>query len=746
MRKLLWVTVGFAAATTLFAYWVRDSAIILLAAICLLFSIGSMLIANTRFRVIALILLGCSFGFFYSWGYDSIVLSTARAYDGRTLEATVEATDYAYQTEYGYRVNGKMKLDQRDYSVCLYFSSLENVKPGDRFVGTYTLRYTPEGGEKPTTFHKGEGRFLIAYAEKEIDLRRCQEVPAIYYPAVLRKNLSERITRLFPKDTAAFSKALLLGEDGEISFSDDIAFQKSGIRHVIAVSGLHVSILFSLVYFVTGRRRFLSLLLGIPVLFLFCAVAGFSPSVMRAGLMQVLLLIAAVLNKEYDPGTALSFAVLIMLLLNPLTITSVSFQLSVGCMIGIFLFSRHIQNYLKNRIPFGNRKDIWARLKGWLVGSVGVSVSAMTVTLPLCAFYFGTVGVVGILTNLLSLWVIPYIFIGILIACASSYLWLPLGTWVAFFISFPERYVLGCAKVLSKIPMGTLYTQSPYTVLWLVATCGLLIFFLFLKKKPAALFATAVVTLYLAAAGFSMLEPYFHNFEVTVVDVGQGQCVILQSKSRVYMVDCGSKNGEDAATAALRALGVRGIQKLDGLILTHYDSDHCNGASYLMDCLPVDTLYLPSADLENPNCAALKEQGVPVVWVNKPQKLTHPTGEIQIFPPENAGEGNESSLSILFQSGTYDILITGDTNHAGEASLLQQGLLPDLEVLVVGHHGAKTSTGLPLLTKTKPELAVISVGASNLYGHPHSETIKRLGACGCIVRRTDLEGTITIRG
>jgi competence protein ComEC len=137
---------------------------------------------------------------------------------------------------------------------------------------------------------------------------------------------------------------------------------------------------------------------------------------------------------------------------------------------------------------------------------------------------------------------------------------------------------------------------------------------------------------------------------------------------------------------------------------------------------------------------------VPVVWVDETETIRHPTGEILIFPPKSQGEGNESSLSILFQSGTYDILITGDTDQAGEALLLQQKALPDLEVLVVGHHGAKTSTGAALLNHTKPELAVISVGVNNPYGHPHSETIKRLQMCGCRVRRTDLEGTIIIRG
>ena len=175
MRKLLWFTVGFAVAAVLFAYWVSGTTILLLASICLLL-VFLLMIANTRFRIPAILLLGCSLGLLYSWGYDRVILSTARAYDGKTLETAIEVTDYAEKTEYGYRVNGKICLEQREYPLCAYFSSQEDVKPGDVFSGTVTLRYTPEGGEKPTTFHKGEGRFLIAYLEKEIRLHPGKEM------------------------------------------------------------------------------------------------------------------------------------------------------------------------------------------------------------------------------------------------------------------------------------------------------------------------------------------------------------------------------------------------------------------------------------------------------------------------------------------------------------------------------------------------------------------------------------------
>ena len=148
---------------------------------------------------------------------------------------------------------------------------------------------------------------------------------------------------IFTGDTVAFAKALLLGDTGDIDYATDTAFKISGIRHVIAVSGLHVSILFSLVYVFTARRKWLTTIVGLPLLFCFAALVGFSPSITRACVMHGLALIAMLFEREYDPPSALSFAVLCMLLSNPWTITNVGFQLSIGCVVGIFLFSEPIR-------------------------------------------------------------------------------------------------------------------------------------------------------------------------------------------------------------------------------------------------------------------------------------------------------------------------------------------------------------------------------------------------------------------
>lgn len=748
MRKLVWFAVGFAAAAVLCAYLPLETAALYIAILCGLFCMGLSFLKDNRSAVLAVTLLGFSFGMLYCWGYGAVMLSGAKSYDGKSEWVEIEATDYSFETGYGTGVDGTATLDGHNYRVRLYLDDYQEIKPGDRISGRVRLRYTCEGGIENATYHRGEGIFLLAYGEGGIRIEKADAVPGKYFAARWRKQISGRLDDIFPEDTAFFAKALLLGDDSGISFADNQAFQKSGIRHVVAVSGLHVSILFSVVYFATGRRRLLTLLTGLPVLFVFAAVAGFTPSVVRACIMQGLLILSVAVDREYDPATALAFAVLVILAVNPLTVTSAGFQLSVGCMIGIFAFSQSIRDYLFDEKRFGNcrGKNLKARLARWFVSSVSVSVSAMVVTVPLCAWYFGTVSLVGILSNLLILWIISFVFCGILASWALSALWMTGGCIAALIVSVPIRFVLTVSRLLAEIPFAVAYTQSPYTVVWLIlAYCLLALFFLCKNKKPGLLTA-GIIGLYLVCQAFTWIEPQTDGFRMTLADVGQGQCILLQSKDEAYLIDCGGDDPQRTADTALQMLGANGINSLDGLILTHYDTDHANGAMYLLESFKVEMLYLPDTDPDAPIRRQLKSHTTAIQWLDENITLSCGTGKLILYPTENGQSGNESSMCILFQGENCDILVTGDRDWEGEHLLLQQGNIPDIEVLVAGHHGAASSTGLELLQKTRPELVLISVGEKNLHGHPDPIILERLARIGCEVRRTDLEGTIIIRG
>lgn len=744
MRKLMWFTIGFTAACAVGAYWISGNWLLLLA----LFSFALFLCTAFFFRqkgkAAMLLLLGLAAAFVWMWFFYTNYLSCAKALDGETVDAVIEITDYSEETDYGISADGTIRHEGKKYRIRVYSYVMDSLAPGDRISGKMELKYTRASNW--SDYYSSMGIYLIGYLDNDAAVIPSEANSIKYFASNLRQELICLLDETFPEDTLAFARALLLGDSSQLRYETDTELAVSGIRHIVAVSGLHVSILFSLLYSVIGRRRILTPVIGLPLLALFAAVAGFTPSVTRACIMQALMILALLFDKEYDQPTALSFAVLAMLVVNPMTIASVGFQLSVGCIVGIFLFSGRIQGFLLQEKWLETGKTLKARLARWVTGSVSVTLSTMIVTTPLCAFYFGTVSLIGILTNILTLWVVSFLFCGIVIVCILGAVYLPAGKIAAWIVSWPVRYVLWTAKTLSSFPLAAVYTQSRYIVLWLVFCYIILCIFFLSKKKDQKLLLCSMILSLCFAVGASWLEPKLDDYRLTVLNVGQGQCILWQHKDKYYLIDCGGDQEENAADLAAQTLLSQGITQIDGLILTHYDKDHAGGAEYFLSRMPVDTLYLPNIKDDGViQSRLIQDYYSKICWVQPESVFTVGDGEVTLFAGDGEKTDNESGLCILCQGENCDILITGDRSISAEADLLQQVKLPDLEVLVAGHHGSAYSTGRPLLSATLPEVAIISVG-TNSYGHPAQAVLERLALYDCQVLRTDRNGTIVIRG
>ena len=750
MRKLMWFTVGFAAGCAFCSYFIVSwmlPAFLLGLLLCLVFAFASRF--HIQFAVIALITFGASIGFGWFWCQDTAYLSNARRLDGATTDATVTAADFGYDTDYGTAVDGEISVAGKSYKVRLYMNEKQCLAPGDKITGVFFFRYTALGGRKDPTSHPGEGMYLLLYQRGEVQVQETSTASIQYYPAIWRQILLSKLEEIFPADTAGFAKALLLGDRSGIDYETNTAFKLSGISHIIAVSGLHVSMLFGLLYTLSFRRRWLTGLIAIPALVLFAAIVGFTPSITRACIMQSLMILAMLTEREYDPPTALAFAVLVMLGVNPMTVTSVSFQLSVGCMIGIFLFTEKIRAFLESPKGLGSTKGngFVPRCKRWFASSVSVSIGASVVTTPLVAIYFGAVSLVGVLTNLLTLWVVTFVFGSIILALCLAFLFPSMAVVLAAFTSFPIRYVLLVSKLLANFPLSAVYTQSIYIVIWLVGCYVLLTAYLLCRTKyPLAFSCCAAISLCFALL-LSWSEPLSDDLRVTVLDVGQGQCILLQSEGKTYMVDCGGDSDTQAADTAAEYLLSQGIDTLNGIILTHYDADHAAGVEYLLSRVDTDALLLPDILDESGIGKKLADLAKDrTSYIVKDTVLSFGKTTITIFASEATSFGNDSGLCVLFQNQNCDILITGDRGISGEAFLLNRTELPQLELLIAGHHGSASSTGEALLTKTAPETVIISVGANNHYGHPAPSLLTRLAEFGCIVYRTDVNGTVIYRG
>ncbi len=747
MRKLMWFTIGFGAACVACVYLLQWHQIASAAAVAVVFLAAAVLCAAyyPKARPVAAVMTGVLAALIWLHSFNFIYLSPIKSLEGEHVSLTIRLTDYSWETDYGTGVEGYTEIDGKYYRLYAYIDDEASLQPGDTVIGIFRLRNTTGDARGKTTYHMAQGICLLAYPEGDVYTRSAPKIPWYGFPAYLAKQIQGLLDETFPMDALPFARALLLGDTSLIDYETDTAFKISGIRHVIAVSGLHVTILFSLVYQFTGRKRTLSAIIGIPVLILFAAVAGFTPSITRACIMHGLMVIATLFEQDYDPPTALSFAVLCILGVNPYTISAVGFQLSVGCLVGIFLFSSPISAWLMDAKRLGKRKGKRKRFFAWFSGSVAVSLSASIVTTPLCAYYFGTVSLIGVLTNLLTLWVVTYVFYGIILICVVGAANLMLGGIIAWLVAWPIRYVLWVSKTLAAFPLAAVYTESVYILIWLVCVYCLFAAYLLMKKKHPLILGTCATLALTLALIASWLEPLTDDVRMTVLDVGQGQCILLQSEGKTYLVDCGGDSDTAAADLAARTLLSQGISSLDGVILTHYDRDHAGGASDLLSRISADALYLPvCADEDGYAQQLLDRGGSNIILVDDDLQITFGDVKITLFPSEMGSTSNESGLCILFQRLDCDILITGDRTAVGERELLRQTSLPDLEVLIVGHHGSKTSTCQELLDAGSPQIAIVSVG-ENRYGHPTAEVLERLEATGCVIYRTDLNGTVIFR-
>lgn len=741
----MWFSIGFAAAVLVGIYCLSGDAMLLAAAIGAVALAGAIAAMRryAKVRICTAILLGCTVGFLWTAIFDAAYLSVPRAADGQTLSMTLTATDYSEQTDYGVAVQGAGKLNGKLYRVRIYLPSDATVCPGDRLTGTFRLKTTLPDADDDSTYYAAKGVFLTAQTSKLPQIETAASLPWYGYPAYVRRAVKATLYEAVPEDAVGFAVALLIGDKEYLDYETNTAFKISGISHVIAVSGLHVGILFGLVYLLVGRKNIPALLVGVPILFFFAAVAGFSPSIMRACIMYTLTLIATAIHKEYDPPTALAFAVLVMLIADPWTVASVSFQLSVSCVAGIFLFTEPIRAWLMDKKRLGRYKGRVRKTANAFSASVAISLGATVFVTPLCAYYFGTVSLAGPLTNLLTLWIVSAIFYGAMAVTVLGLIWAPLGAAVGWLLAWPIRYVLTVAKAIAAVPLSAVYTDSMYIVAWLIFIYILFGVFLLLKRKRVRLTALCAVIALCVALTASWVEPRLDSCRVTVLDVGQGQCIVLQSEGKTFVVDCGGSSDTDAADTAANRLMSQGIFSIDGLILTHYDRDHAAGAAYLLQRIPTKTLYLPNcADVDGTSEALATHTDRR--YTEETTTVSFGNAVITLIPSQSDLSDNESGQCILFQTEKCAILITGDRTMAGEQELMRTIDLPKLDMLIVGHHGSKYSTDPQLLALTRPDVAVISVG-ENTYGHPTQEVLERLAQAGCTVFRTDIHGTVIFR-
>lgn len=719
---------GVFAGVYLLAGWQQ----LLLGALLLYCGLAALLKRAVRW---GLVLLGLTAGLWLSWGQMASLRLLELHYVGRTVTLDLLVEDFPQESAYGVYVGTRVQAGELEgEAVSLWLPQGQALQPGDRLEAQVTLESAQD--EDPDWRYAQLSQGIRLQGEADWAVVSPGELPLSLWPKVWAHRLGQGLERCLPRDQASFLLALTTGERKELSTQLEEQLSATGLSHVVAASGLHVHLLFSVLALLPMGRRGRGAVL-LPLLVLFAALAGFTPSICRAAIMEGTWLLGSVLDRKEDGWTAFSLALALLLGQNVFSATRVGLQLSFAAVFGLRVICPPL------------RLRLWeAEIQGWkkwVLQSLCTTLGANVFTIPLVLYHFGTASLLAPVSNLVVLWLLPAL-LPLGLACGlGGWLCLPLGQVLALPVGLLTELVLGLVQALARVPWSTLPEGEPFLV-WVLLCywAGLL-----LVAGRCTLRQTGISILLLLGllpvAGWAVQGAQTPvALQAGLLDVGQGQCLVLESQGETAVVDCGGGSCGGALEPVLAGLGT---ETVDRLFLTHYDWDHIAGVFPLLLTGRVDRLCLPIPQEEDRLRAEWMvtlagERGTQVEWLEGEETVSLGTAQLTWTVLE--GEDGRG-LALLAQQGDFSLLVTGDADEQGEEALMGQWELDRIQVLVAGHHGSAEATGEGLLDALRPQVTLFSVGTNNPYGHPAQETLDRCRRVGVQILRTDQNGTIWLK-
>lgn len=531
-----------------------------------------------------------------------------------------------------------------------------------------------------------------------------------------------------------YARALLFGELDAIPEGEQRAFRRSGLAHLLAVSGMNVALV---VAFVATAGAFLGrglrLALSLVAVTAHLLLVGPEPSLRRASAMAAIAFLALVLARPPLALQGLALTVATLTAAAPALLRDLGFQLSCAATLGIVLLA-----------PWIARR--WHRGPRALRLALATSVAAQIATMPLSVAAFSSASPGGIVLNLVF---VPLASLLLVSAFAWAGLAL-LAPALGGILAWPLDLAAAPFAALVRLPAGPWLSIPTAGTLGagLLASGALLL--LATRRPQRRLVALGGFLLILAGAQ----APERREFELVMADVGQGEGVLLRAGSHALLVDGGGVRGRDlAAQVWLPLLARRGIAALDAMVVTHADADHCGGLVDVAVHVPVRELWGPSAVLETA-CVRELSRWSRARWrgLEAGDRVALGAASLEVLAPEPGlgtalkRSSNQASLVFRVDAGGRRMLLTGDLDGTAEENLAARaGEELACDVLKIGHHGSARATGQALLRAARPRLALVSAGFENRFGHPSDQVVGRLNRSGARLLRTDLQGEIVLR-
>ncbi len=753
MRILATIAFSFAAATLAAVClpwdgWQLYAAAVLLLLAVVLLPLKRVFSAHPTLRLrLLVVVFSASAALVWQCAYHQMFVAPVAEKYGQMCTFSGTVLEYPVETDKGAKVT--VSIGNGAKAVYYGDEKLLTLQPGQTLSGTAYWQDAGRIRENEITTFTSRGVYVLLYERGAVSVEEGSAGSLRWLPQRAQRAVQEKIAQIWRDEAVSgFVAAILTGDRSGLHQEDETAMSETGLSHLMAVSGLHCTFLVTLLGILIPRsRRKLFACITIPVLLFYMLMVGMTPSVVRACIMMIFVLTAPIFWRDSDPLTGLSAALLVLLAANPYSINSISLQLSFAATAGILFLSPRLYP-LMMKLPL--EKTLWKRLWSFFAASVTASLGAMLFTVPLTAYYFDIFTIISPISNLLAVPVAGAAFMVSFLIVLLGFIWLPAAQVAGWLVWVLVHYVLLAAHLLMRIPGHALYFTNSYLKYWLLYIYTMLIGCYCTKdrwRKYALAGVLGALSLLLVVQ-LGKKEYYYGDLNVLTLDVGQGESVLLYTDDEAVLVDCGSSNSYiDAGGRVADQMHTMGIKRLTAIVVTHYHADHTNGLEELMLRVGVEKLYMPQIEdeygVKDRLLELAEEHNIAVEYVEQQKSEVFGEGTLRLYPPLGEGDMNEQGLTVLCSAGEFDVLITGDMAGSTEKKLVERYPLPDLEVLVVSHHGSKYSTATEFLEKLKPETAVISVG-DNSYAHPSDIVLARLANKEIEVYRTDLQGNILL--
>ena len=704
----------------------------------------------------------------YSYVYKIKVLNIENKKEGKNTYLYLRINKKSdVLLEYGDIISFKGEFQEpskkRNYGGFDYKNYLKTLK----IYGTIKL----ENGE---VLEKNKGNILISFSNK------------------ISNSVKEKIYDLLDKREANLLIGLLLGDDDNIDDDIEEAFKISSLSHVLAVSGMQVTYIITAMYFIfnnlLGKRK--TKIVIIIILIFYTILTGFSPSIVRASIMGILIMGAGLFYRKNDIWNSIAISLLLMLIYNPFLITNVGLQLSYLGTIGIILLNKTFLRIF-NKIRFEkyilNRKII--NIVSKIIEILTVTISASVVVFPIMLYNFNLFGTYFLITNLLASIIIGPITIFGTVIVIISFAFLKIGKLLSIILEISLNTLVFVSN-FSKLPFSKIYITTP-KISMIIFYYVLIIFFNYIYKiynnrnlsltqirfrNLIALYKYKIKEIYnnkksrkkfisiliLIVFCFNIYNFFIIKRELKIyfVDVGQGDSTfIVTPKNETILIDGGGSLGTDfdvGESTLLPYILDRGYKKIDLMFVSHFDQDHIGGLFKILEELKVEKVCISKQEEDSENYQRflniVKEKNIQVLVVKKGDKIVLDNNlyfDI-LWPNDKQIEENKlnnNAIVMKLNYNNFSTLFTGDIEKPAEEKILEiykNSKILESDILKVAHHGSKTSTTDEFLNKVKPKIALIGVGKDNMFGHPSNTTIEKLEKMNIKIYRTDLNAEISI--